>query len=367
MSPPEFGGSSKRESFIETGFLETLKPQFTPGQSLTTPSSSSQAFTAEDKLNALHQQQENDELRSKMRDLTEKLDTLKQRRTEDKERLREFDKMKLQYDQLQEFKTKIMDAQSHLQRELQRSRQETKDAIDAKNQYVDEMSELAENVEMITLDKEMAEEKADTLQLELEAAKERSEELQLDLDILKAEMQNKSGAGGGLTATGVTIDSTASFEFKQLEKQNVRLRETLVRLRDLSAHEKHEIQKLTKELDTKKSEVAELQRTKEKLSSKVCGESISILIFPNSCYPTYIILFISSNFCWRDCHFLSSLPYFHFSDLQSLFGQISIFLNSLFLEFSSARFSFTDSLFSRINVAPIHIFRISYQLDSDFS
>lgn len=293
MSPPEYGAPSKRESFIETGFLETLKPQFTPGQSLTTPSSSSQAFTAEDKLNALHQQQENDELRSKIRDLTEKLDTLKQRRTEDKERLREFDKMKLQYDQLQEFKTKIMDAQSHLQRELQRSRQETKDAIDGKNQYVDEMSELAENVEMITLDKEMAEEKADTLQLELEAAKERCEELQLDLDILKAEMQNKTsgggggGVGGGVTATGVAIDSTASYEFKQLEKQNVRLRETLVRLRDLSAHEKHEIQKLTKELDTKKSEVAELQRTKEKLSSKVSGDGIVFFLF-----QFYILLWV---------------------------------------------------------------------------
>lgn len=279
MSPPEFSAassSSKRESFIETGFLETLKPQFTPGQSLTTPSTSTQLFTAEDKLNALHQQQENDELRNQIRDLAEKLETLKQRRTEDKERLREFDKMKLQYDQLQEFKSKIMDAQSHLQRELQRSRQETKDAIDAKNQYVEEMSELAENVEMITLDKEMAEEKADTLQLELEGMKEKCEELQLDLDIIKAEMQNKTGGnGGGLPAAGggggggIAIDTTASYEFKQLEKQNNRLRETLVRLRDLSAHEKHEIQKLTKELDTKKSEVAELQRTKEKLSSKV--------------------------------------------------------------------------------------------------
>lgn len=209
----------------------------------------------------IHLQEQNDELKSQIHDLNEKLETIKQRRNEDKERLREFDKMKLQFEQLQEFKTKIMDAQSHLQRELQRSRQETKDAIDAKNQYVEEMSELAENIEMITLDKEMAEEKADTLQLELDGAKERCEELQLDLEILKAEVQNK-GAGDQNAAAN-------SYEFKQLESQNVRLRETLVRLRDLSAHEKHEIQKVTKELETKKSEVTELQRTKEKLSGKV--------------------------------------------------------------------------------------------------
>ena len=41
---------------------------------------------------------------------------------------------------------------------------------------------------MATLDKEMAEEKAETLQLELDAANERIEELTLDLDIIKAEI-----------------------------------------------------------------------------------------------------------------------------------------------------------------------------------
>ncbi|XP_037922936.1 dynactin subunit 1 isoform X4 [Hermetia illucens] len=268
MSPPDSMPPSKRASFIETGFLETLNPQFTPGQSLTTPS---QGMGTEDKISALQQQQEIDDLKNQVRDLTEKLETLKQRRAEDKERLREFDKMKTQFEQLQEFKSKIMEAQSQLQRELQRARQETKDAIEARDRHAEEMSELSENVELITLDKEMAEEKADTLQLELESAKERIEELTLDLEILRTEMQNKTvggGGGGDGTAPGV-IEGPSVYEFKQMEQQNTRLRETLVRLRDLSAHEKHEIQKLTKEVETKKSEVMELQRTKEKLSTKV--------------------------------------------------------------------------------------------------
>lgn len=294
LSPPDSSASSssaapaasaKRESFVETGFLETLKPQFTPGFSLTTPLnataggsiSSAVPFSAEEKLHALQQQQITDDLKAQVRDLTEKLETLKQRRNEDKERLREFDKMKTQFDQLQEFKAKIMDAQSQLQRELQRARQETKDAIEARDQHIEEMSELSENVELITLDKEMAEEKADTLQLELEAVRERCEELQLDLEILKAEVQNRSSGiasvgGGIITASGEKVsdgDGVSSFEFKQMEQQNVRLRETLVRLRDLSAHEKHEIQKMSKELETSKSEGLELHRTKEKLSAKV--------------------------------------------------------------------------------------------------
>lgn len=267
MGPPDsIPPPSKRASFVETGFLETLKPQFTPGQSLTSPSPAPSTAT-EDKIHNLQLQQENEDLRNQVRDVSEKLETLKVRRSEDKERLRDFDKMKTQFDQLQEFKSKIMDAQSSLQRELQRSKQETKDAIEARDRHQEEMSELAENVELITLDKEMAEEKADTLQLELETAKERIEELTLDLEILKTEMQEKSAirSDGG----GGEIGGVSAYELKQLEQQNTRLRETLVRMRDLSAHEKHEIQKLQKELEMKKSEVMELQRTKEKLSGRV--------------------------------------------------------------------------------------------------
>jgi dynactin 1 len=265
MSPPETIGVAKRASFIETGFLETLKPQFTAGQSLISPSP---AAGVEEKINAMQQQQEIEELRGQVRDLSEKLETLRQRRAEDKERYREFDKMKMQYEQLQEFKTKIMDAQTQLQRDLQRAKQDAKDAIEARDLHIEEMSELAENAELITLDKEMAEEKSDTLQLELDQAKERIEELTLDLEILKTEMQERCGStivgGSGADGEGIT-----TYEFKQLEQQNTRLRETLVRMRDLSAHEKHENQKLLKELETKKSEVAELQRTKEKLSAKI--------------------------------------------------------------------------------------------------
>lgn len=249
---------------METGFVETLKPQFTPGQSLTSPSP---APSTEDRIHLLQLQQEIEDLKTQNKDLVEKLETLKVRRAEDKERLREFDKMKTQYDQLVEFKSKIMDAHSQLQRDYQRAKQEAKDAIEARDLHIEEMAELSENVEMITLDKEMAEEKADTLALELETAKERIEELTLDLEIMKTEMQEKM-AGGGVISDG-TGTGVSTYEFKQLEQQNARLRETLVRLRDLSAHEKHEIQKLEKELETKKSEVAELQRTKEKLSSKI--------------------------------------------------------------------------------------------------
>lgn len=211
-------------------------------------------------------QQENEDLRGQLKDLTEKLETLKQRRAEDKEYIRELEKIKTPYEQLQEFKQRIIEANSQLQRDLQRARQETKDALEAKDRHAEEMSDLAENVELITLDKEMAEEKAETLQLELDQAKEKIEELTLDLEIIKTEMQNKLNTE---TIPGEESKVASTFEFKQLEQQNTRLRETLVRLRDLTAHDKHEIQKLNKELETRKSETAELQRIKEKLTTRI--------------------------------------------------------------------------------------------------
>ncbi|CAK9807538.1 Dynactin subunit 1 [Anthophora quadrimaculata] len=273
--------STKRASFIEkspstssppgkkpkaqddhnnTGFVETLKPQFVPGQVMA--GSAAAANVVEEKLSHLQLQQENENLKSQVRDLTEKVETLRVKRMQDKERMKDFEKTKLQLDQLIEFKTKVMESQASLQRELQRARQEAREAHAAREQFQEEMADLAETVEMATLDKEMAEEKAETLQIELEQLKEKVEEQTLDLEILRTEVSERA-AGGGSTG------GASSYEIKQLEQQNNRLRETLVRMRDLSAHEKHEFQKLQKDLDQKKSEILELGRTKEKLSARV--------------------------------------------------------------------------------------------------
>ncbi|XP_066581763.1 dynactin subunit 1 isoform X2 [Prorops nasuta] len=274
--------STKRASFIEkssstssppgkrpkaqddhnnTGFVETLKPQFVPGQAMA--GSAAAASIVEEKLSQMQLLQENDNLKAQVRDLNEKVETLRVKRMQDKERMKDFEKIKIQLEQLIEFKTKVMESQALLQRDIQRAKQEAKDAHAAKEQFQEEMAELAETVEMATLDKEMAEEKAETLQIELEQLKEKLEEQNVDLELLRTEMSERTAgtAGGG--------SSTSSFEIKQLEQQNSRLRETLVRMRDLSAHEKHEFQKLQKDLDQKKSEILELGRTKEKLSTRV--------------------------------------------------------------------------------------------------
>ncbi|XP_045128447.1 dynactin subunit 1-like isoform X5 [Portunus trituberculatus] len=244
----------KGSSFVETNFVETLTPQYTPGA----PSSAMQ--TLEDKVAALQAQQEMENLRGEIQDLNEKLETLRVKRAQDKEKLKEGEKMKLQVEQLLEFKSRIMEAQAQLQRELQKAKAEAREAVENRDRHMDDTQELAENVEMLTLDKEMAEEKAETLQLELDQAKERIEELTLDLEILKTEM-----SGVGTPTDGVAN----SLQVRQLEQQNSRLRETLVKMRDLSAHDKHELQRVQKDLETKKGELADMARAKDKLAAQV--------------------------------------------------------------------------------------------------
>ncbi|XP_052745853.1 dynactin subunit 1 isoform X3 [Bicyclus anynana] len=250
--------TGKRASFVETGFVETLTPQYTPGQSITSPQPAS---NAEEKLAAMQAQQENTQLKAEVEDLKEKLETLRLRRAEDREKLRELERLRLQLEQANEFKAKIMESQAQLQRDLQRAKQEVREVQEALDQHNDETAELQEAAEMAALDKEMAEERAESLLLELEQCREKLEEATLDLQLMRAEME----AGGNIPGDG----GATGYEVRQLQQQNVRLRDTLVRLRDLSAHDKHAMQKMQKDLEQYKSEIAELSRTKEKLSARV--------------------------------------------------------------------------------------------------
>ncbi|KAG8249942.1 Dynactin subunit 1 [Homalodisca vitripennis] len=241
-------------TLAQTGFVETLKPQFTPGQVLASPSTSqSQPPSARPPPPPPVDPEELANFKSQVQDLGEKLETIK---IKYKEKSHEVEQLKIQLDQAQEFKAKMLDAQAALKKELERARREAERANEAK----EEMSDIAETLELITLDKEMAEEKVESLQLELEQAREKLEEVMLDYQLLKEEMSEKRGETDQNVPT--------SYEMRQLEQQNARLRDTLVRMRDLAAHEKHEMLKLTRDLEAKKAENADLTKTNEKLIAR---------------------------------------------------------------------------------------------------
>lgn len=57
-----------------------------------------------------------------MKDLDEKLETLKMKRSEDKAKLKELEKHKIQLEQLQEWKTKMQEQQAELQKQLKEAK-----------------------------------------------------------------------------------------------------------------------------------------------------------------------------------------------------------------------------------------------------
>lgn len=66
--------------------------------------------------------QEEENLRSQVRDLEEKLETLKIKRNEDKAKLKELEKYKIQLEQVQEWKSKMQEQQAELQKRLKEAK-----------------------------------------------------------------------------------------------------------------------------------------------------------------------------------------------------------------------------------------------------
>uniref|UniRef100_A0A665VE65 Dynactin subunit 1 n=1 Tax=Echeneis naucrates TaxID=173247 RepID=A0A665VE65_ECHNA len=192
---------------------------------------------------ALCPSQEEESLRAQVKDLEEKLETLKMKRTEDKAKLKENTDF---WNRLQLccHHTCLSEALLHTSKF-----QEAREAQEAKDRYMEEMSDTADAIEMATLDKEMAEERAESLQVEVDTLKEKVEEL----------FVRCLGSDG----------AASSYHVKQLEEQNSRLKEALVRMRDLSASEKQEHVKLQKQMEKKNTELETLRAQKEKLQEKV--------------------------------------------------------------------------------------------------
>ncbi|XP_072533847.1 dynactin subunit 1 isoform X1 [Salminus brasiliensis] len=201
---------------------------------------------------------EEEALRAQVKDLEEKLETLRIKRAEDKAKLKELEKHKIQLEQLQEWKNKMQEQQNELQKQLKEAKKEAKEALEAQEHYMEEMADTADAIEMATLDKEMAEERAESLQQEADALKEKVDELTMDLEILKHEIEEKGSDG-----------AASSYHVKQLEEQNARLKEALVRMRDLSASEKQEHIKLQKQMEKKNFELDTLRTQKEKVQEEI--------------------------------------------------------------------------------------------------
>ncbi|KAI8092701.1 dynein associated protein-domain-containing protein [Halteromyces radiatus] len=192
-----------------------------------------------------------------------KLKILESKRQEDREKYREHEKIKEEAEQFLTLRNKLQDKISELQKELREAKKESKENDADRESFEIKYNDALESLEMMTLDKEVAEERAEHLQQEVNVLKDKLEEINVDLDILRkdADILNQPPENTG--------DEKTPLEVIQLERHNERLKDALLRLRDATTEHEAELNRRIKELERENHELTEIRaqftRTKEKL------------------------------------------------------------------------------------------------------
>lgn len=174
-------------------------------------------------------------------DLRTKLRVMEKKRMEDREKLKTFERVQSERDKFEGIIQKLQSKYQPQQQEAADLRRRLKD-LDAK--IGDLEKQQAENdtvVEVATLDREMAEETAESLRSELDALKQSHEELRLEVEVLREENQE--------LGEEMSPEEKTSQGWLQMERSNERLREALMRLRDVTQEQEADLREQVKELE----------------------------------------------------------------------------------------------------------------------
>ncbi|KAI1506106.1 CAP-Gly domain-containing protein [Biscogniauxia marginata] len=194
-------------------------------------------------------------------DLKAKLKVLERKRTEDREKIKEVERLQEQRDKFESINKKIESKFQSTAQENVGLRKQLKEAEERLEQIEALQSEHDSIMELATLDREMAEETAEVLKVECEALKQKAEELELEVEILREENAEYS--------KGMSPEERASTGWLQMERNNERLREALIRLRDITQQQdeenKAQIKSLEESLEEFDAVKEQYQIAKEKL------------------------------------------------------------------------------------------------------
>ncbi|KAK5112101.1 hypothetical protein LTR62_004443 [Meristemomyces frigidus] len=194
-------------------------------------------------------------------ELEAKVRMLERKRLEDREVKKSLDQMQQERDHYKGIIEKLQNKYRPQQQELI----ELKQALSAAEKRFSDVEAIqAEHdsiMELTTLDREMAEEKAEGMQAELEALRAKNEEMELELEILKEENAD--------LGKEMSPEERTSAGWAQMEKSNERLRDALLRLRDITQDKEAELKERVDELEEQAKGIDTLQaqygETHEKL------------------------------------------------------------------------------------------------------
>ncbi|KZT73394.1 hypothetical protein DAEQUDRAFT_762303 [Daedalea quercina L-15889] len=192
---------------------------------------------------------ETQELRAKVR-------VLEAKRADDARHVRELETRLAEAESFVALRPKLQAKLQQQQTELIATRRELADAQQLAALADGRVVDAQEQLEMAMLDKEMADERAELAEVELEEVKEKLAVVEVELQVLRE---------GGGEEEGGESNVKQSLAYVQLEKQNERLKEALVRLRDITSESETENRKRISEME---KDVATLDELQGKLGSQ---------------------------------------------------------------------------------------------------
>ena len=196
-------------------------------------------------------QRENEDLRSKVK-------VLEKKRLEDREARKALARTQDERDKLQAAVVALQQRYQPQVAELDALRVQLRD-MEAAVADVDALRDEHDALlEMATLDREMAEEQAEAYKAELDAVRDRAEELALEADLLREE---KAELEAGSDAADAEHTSAG---WLHMARQNERLKEALLRLREMTAQTEAELRGANAALE---EEAAELPRLRERCAA----------------------------------------------------------------------------------------------------
>ncbi|KAH7729294.1 Protein DNC-1 e [Aphelenchoides avenae] len=213
------------------------------------------------------EQTEINALQAENKELKDQLAAIKQRQ---KQEHLELERTKIQLETLVQFKVEMTEQHAALKRTLEEKQKDLDETL-SKTIESSEGDDFMQQLELVTLDKEMAEERAELLAAEVEELKAKNQELENDLELLKAEMANAASGDGAPAANSVQL--------KQMESHVERYKDALVRMRDLTARTNNENTELKKQLELLQEECDAVTANSERLQRELAQAAEAINTF----------------------------------------------------------------------------------------
>ncbi|RXK41589.1 dynactin 1 [Tremella mesenterica] len=198
-----------------------------------------------------------------LEELRIKVKIMEMRKNEDQQKLRELEIRAGEADALKAARVKLQVKFQELQASLVAAQRQARDLQSENTLLESRASEAVDQLEMAALDREVAEEKAEAAEADAVKLNEKLAELEMEIAVLKEE--------NGESQTTEEISERTSLAYIQLEKHNERLKEALIRLRDVSNENereyKNKLAEVDKELTSQDNLLSQLELAEAKLGN----------------------------------------------------------------------------------------------------